>query len=79
MYLAGSRALTQKAVGTMLEFVPRNFSGAGNNIAFSEWGSAGITQVPALHWCARAVPYLREINGRGYYRRREWLTGWMVE
>eukprot|EP00752_Nemacystus_decipiens_P001683 g1633.t1 len=31
-----------------LEFVPRNFSGEGNNIEFPAWGAAGSTQIRAI-------------------------------
>lgn len=77
MCLAVSLALTQRALGTLLEFVPRNFSGAGNNIAFPEWGSVGITQVLALQWCTRAVSYLRAVNSLGCCRQLCWLTRWL--
>lgn len=60
LYSATSLAMTPTAVGMLLEFVPRNFSGAGNNIAFPSWGSTGITQVPAIQLGARCVLLKRD-------------------
>ena len=56
------------AVGELLAFVPRNFSGVGNNIANPSWGSAGITQVLAVQKRAVActdVPTSRAPIGEG--------------
>lgn len=41
------------------EFVPRNFSGVGNNVAFPAWGSVGTAQVRDMP-CYAAVRVVAE-------------------
>ncbi|CAM9558139.1 unnamed protein product [Pylaiella littoralis] len=48
--LVCAAAVAQLALGLeeQLEFVPRNFTGEGNNIEFPLWGSAGTAQIRAV-------------------------------
>ena len=56
LYASASLTLAPSAVQADLEFVPRNYSGEGNNIAHPAWGATGTMQViaPAVVWLARA-------------------------
>ena len=68
VYSVACLAAARSATAELLDFVPRNYSGAGNNIAFPSWGSAGITQVRTRHRGTRQCrPPVCTLGGHASY------------